>query len=429
MAAPAQNKAAGIDSAPQPGHPAAGGPAAETHVAASRISARMILIVGALAAFGPLCIDMYLPALPDIGRDLHASASAVEASLTACLVGLATGQIVVGPISDRVGRRTPLFFGLTAFVVASAACAFSPGIIALIGLRFVQGFGGAAGIVISRAIVRDLYAGPMAARFFSLLMLVTGLGPVLAPQIGAELLHLGSWRGVFVALSIAGAILLAIAAFCLPETLPPERRSAGGLTATLRTMRFVATQRTFLASALACGLGFGALFAYVGGSSFVLENIYGLSPQMFSLVFALNAIGLISASQVNGRLVGRIGSTRLMTFGLIGLATGGVAALVVVASGHFGLAGLLPCMFLVLTSNGFVAPNAMALAMNGFPEAAGSASALLGVLQFSIGASVAPLVGLGGTHDALPMVIVMAALGVSAISVRLLLSPRRASAL
>ena len=391
----------------------------------SRISVKMILIVGGLSAFGPLCIDMYLPALPQIGVDLRASASAVEASLAACLVGMAAGQVVVGPISDRLGRRTPLFFGLALFIAASAACAFAPSIAALIGLRFLQGFGGAAGIVISRAIVRDLYAGAMAARFFSLLMLVTGLGPVLAPQIGAELMRLGTWRIVFLALSVAGALLLAMAVFLLPETLAPGNRNPGGLTDTLRTMRHIATQRTFLASALACGLGFGALFAYVGGSSFVLENVYGLSPQQFSLVFALNAVGLITASQINGRLVGRVGPTRLLTFGLFGLATAGVCAVIVVLSGQFGLAGILPCMFLVISSNGFVAPNAMALAMNDFPESAGSASALLGVLQFSIGAAVAPLVGLGGTRDALPMAIVMASLGVTAVLVRLVLIPRR----
>jgi DHA1 family bicyclomycin/chloramphenicol resistance-like MFS transporter len=389
-----------------------------------RIPPMMVIIVGAMAAFGPLCIDMYLPALPDISDDLHSSASLVQASLTACLIGIGLGQVVIGPISDRLGRRRPVFFGLALFVLASLACAIAPGILALILLRFLQGFGGAAGIVIARAIVRDQYTGSAAARFFSLLMLVTGAGPVLAPQIGAGLLTLGSWRTVFVALSIAGSLLVLFAAWRLPETLPPALRSTGGLGATLRTMRHVATRRIFLASALACGLGFGAIFAYISASSFVLENVYGMSPQVFSLVFALNAVGLISASQINGRLVHRVGPTRLMTFGLLGLAAASLALCLLVIAGA-GLAGILPCMFLVLSANGFVQPNAFALAMNDFPEAAGSASALLGVLQFSIGAAVAPLVGLGGSHDVRPMAYVMAGLGVSAAVVRLAMLPRR----
>ncbi|MCW2542095.1 MAG: Bcr/CflA family drug resistance efflux transporter [Frankiales bacterium] len=389
-----------------------------------RIPARMLLIVGSLSAFGPLCIDMYLPALPDIGDDLHTSASAVQVSLTACLVGLAVGQMIVGPLSDRWGRRRPLFFGLAAFVIASLCCALSPNIMTLIGLRFVQGFGGAAGIVVSRAIVRDQYSGTAAARFFSMLMLVTGAGPILAPQIGAGVLQLGSWRFLFLALAVAGSVLIAIAAVRLPETLPVEERSAGGVAATLRAMRVVATDRNFLVNALACSLAFGAIFAYVAGSSFALENVYGLSPQMFSLAFALNAVGMISASQVNGYLVARIGSARLLTYGLIGLSSAGAVLLVFVSTNHFGLAGIISCMFVLLTSLGFIGPNATALALNDFPDSAGSASALLGMVQFGTGAAVAPLVGLGGTHDVLPMAIVMAACSGSAISVRLLFKPK-----
>jgi DHA1 family bicyclomycin/chloramphenicol resistance-like MFS transporter len=395
-------------------------------IADQRIPARMLLIVGALAAFGPLCLDMYLPALPRIGQDLHTSASAVQLSLTACLLGLGLGQILVGPLSDRFGRRRPLLLGMAAFIGASAACAASPGIEALIGLRFVQGLGGAAGIVIGQAVVRDQYSGTAAARFFSLLLLVTGAGPILAPQIGAELLHLGSWRVMFVTLAVAGAILMLIATFRLPETLPVERRNPGGLIQTLSVMRSVATDRNFLVNALACGFGFGTVFAYLAGSSFVLENVYGLSPQVFSLVFASNAVGMILGSQVNGHVVRRVGSARLLTGGLLGLSTAALVLLVLVVTDRDSLAGVLSCMFLVMTSLGFVGPNATALALNDFPHAAGSASALLGFLRFGIGAAVAPLVGLGGDHDVLPLAVVMAACGLVAIGVRLVLRPKRA---
>jgi DHA1 family bicyclomycin/chloramphenicol resistance-like MFS transporter len=381
----------------------------------------MLLLVGSMGAFGPLCIDTYLPALPNISNDLHASASSVQLSLTACLIGLGVGQLLIGPLSDRHGRRLPLCIGLSLFVVASTACAFAPSITALIALRLLQGLGGAAGIVISRAIVRDLYSGAAAARFFSLLMLVTGAGPILAPQFGALILGFAPWRGIFVGLSATGAVLLMIAALRLPETLPVAVRNGSGLRDTLRTMRGVATHRSFLANALAGGFGFGVLFAYIAGSSFVVQNVYGLSAQAFSVVFAVNAVGLITASQVNGRLVGRLGSTRLMTAGLISMAFGGICVLIVVSTGLFGIAGLIAAMLLVMSSNGFIAPNATALAMNDFPESAGSASALLGLLQFSIGAAVAPLVGLGGANTGVPMGIVMATMGLAALSLRLAL--------
>ncbi|MCU1690550.1 MAG: drug resistance transporter, Bcr/CflA subfamily [Pseudonocardiales bacterium] len=381
----------------------------------------MILLVGAMAAFGPLCIDMYLPALPDISDDLAASASSVQLSLTACLIGLGAGQLLIGPLSDRLGRRRPLCLGLALFVVASCACAFAPSIAVLIALRLLQGLGGAAGIVISRAVVRDLYSGATAARFFSLLMLVTGAGPILAPQVGALVLSFAPWRGIFLALSVAGSVLLLIAALRLPETLDASNRNAGGLRVTLSTMRAVATHRTFVANAVVCGLGFGSIFAYVAGSSFVVQNVYGLSAQAYGVVFAVNAVGLVTASQINGRLVGRLGSTRLMTAGLIGLASGGVCVLIVVSTGLFGIGGLIAAMLIVMSSNGFIAPNAMALAMNDFPESAGSASALLGLLQFSIGASVAPLVGLGGSNTGVPMGIIMATMGLAALSLRLAL--------
>jgi DHA1 family bicyclomycin/chloramphenicol resistance-like MFS transporter len=382
----------------------------------------MVLLVGTMSIFGPICIDSYLPSLPAIGRDLHAGASLVQTSLTSCLVGLAVGQMVIGPLSDRFGRRTPLRFGLVGFIIASLGCALAPNILTLILLRFLQGVGGAAGLVTARAVVRDQYSGLTAARFFSLLMLVTGTGPLLAPQLGAALLHFGSWRLIFVSFVAMGMILLTISVFVLPETLPPENRHGGGITVIMQTLRQVGSSRAFLVNAIASAIVFGALFAYIAGSSFAFENVYGLSPQYYSLLFGLNAVGMIIASQINGRLVSRYGAYNLMTVGLFGLGIGGVALLVFVSTGTFGVAGLVIPTILVMCANGFVGPNSQALALNDFPKAAGSASALLGVFQFAVGAIAAPLVGLGGSHDAMPMAILMAGFGIAAVSVRLLLA-------
>ena len=282
---------------------------------------------------------------------------------------------------------------------------------ALVALRFIQSFAGAAGIVIARAIVRDLHSGVAAARFFSLLMLVNGLAPILAPIFGGLLLRFTSWRGVFIVLAIIGTLLLLAAATGLGETLPPGRRQSGGVHATITTFRQLLANRSYMGYALSCGLAFAAMFAYISGSPFVLQDIYGLSPQLFSVIFGMNALGLVIVGQVNGRLVGRVSPTRLLVAGLIATATGGVALLSVVtiggmgamgAMGAIGLVGILPSLFVVVSSLGFVLPNATALALSDHPRVAGSASALLGVLQYSIGAAAAPLVGAFGTGTACP---------------------------
>jgi DHA1 family bicyclomycin/chloramphenicol resistance-like MFS transporter len=302
----------------------------------------------------------------------------------------------------------------------------APSIFALVALRFVQGIAGAAGIVIARAIVRDLYAGVAAARFFSLLMLVNGLAPILAPIFGGLLLSFTSWRGVFITLTIIGALLFIASATGLNETLPLEKRQSGGIRNTIATFRRLLADRAFVGYALSCGLAFAAMFAYISGSPFVLQVIYGISPQLFSIIFGMNALGLVIAGQVNGRLVGRVAPLRLLAVGLTGSATGGVALLLSIL-GHIGLAGILPSFFVVVASLGFVLPNATALALSGHPRTAGSASALLGVLPFSIGAIAAPLVGISGIRTALPMGIVIAVLGVSAFAVFVLLVRGRAS--
>ena len=380
-----------------------------------------VVLLGALSAFGPLSIDMYLPGLPELRRELVTGASPAQLTLSACLLGLALGQLVVGPVSDARGRRGPLLVGLAGYAVASLLCAAAPSIAALIALRFVQGFAGAAGIVIARAIVRDLHSGVAAARFFSLLMLVNGLAPILAPVFGGQLLRVTSWRGVFVALAVIGVALLLGSATGLAETVPPERRQTGGVRETLRTFRRLLGDRRFVGYALSAGLAIAAMFAYISGSPFVLQEIHGVSPQLYSLMFGVNALGLVVTGQINGRLVGRVPLTRLLAGGLAATATGGVALLVIVAGG-IGLAGILPALFLVVASMGFVLPNATALALSAHPRTAGSASALIGVLQYATGAAAAPLVGVAGEGTALPMAVVIAALGVAALTAFFLLA-------
>jgi DHA1 family bicyclomycin/chloramphenicol resistance-like MFS transporter len=380
---------------------------------------RLVLIIGGLSIFGPLCIDMYLPSLPRISRDLHASASAVQLTLTACLIGIAVGQLVIGPFSDQVGRRRPLLAGIGAFILSSAACIFVTNVYVLDGLRLAEGIGGAAGIVIARAIVRDLFEGVTAARFFSTLMLVTGVGPILAPQIGAEILQFTSWRGIFLALALIASVLLVTALFKTPETLPPERRHAGGLRSTVRTLAIVASDRSFFGYMLVSTLGFGAIFAYIAGSPFVLQDIYGLSPQMFGLVFAMNAVGLVLGAQINGHLVRRLGSRSLLTFGLIVMTLGAIMFLGAVSTHWLGLSAVLPPLFMLLFGLGFVSPNAMALAMQNHASSAGAASALLGSCQFAFAAVVAPVVGLAGDHDAIPMGLLMVTLAAGALVIRL----------
>ncbi|TMD05366.1 MAG: multidrug effflux MFS transporter [Chloroflexi bacterium] len=387
--------------------------------------ARLFVLLGGLTAFGPLSIDMYLPALPAIGRDLAASESLIQLTLTACLIGLAIGQVVAGPVSDALGRRRPLLIGVAGYVLASLLCAVAPTAPILVALRLLQGLAGAAGIVIARAIVRDLYTGSAAARYFSRLILIFGIAPILAPVLGAQILRFTSWHGIFLALAIVTALLWLGAARALPETLPVERRRSGSLGDTVQTFRRLAADTWFLGYAVSGGLGFGAMFAYIAGSPFVLQGIYHVSPQTFSLIFGLNALGFVITSQINGSLVGRIPPARLLTVGVTVTGVAGLALLAVILIGGLGLAAVLPPLFVLVSSIGFVVPNAVALALSRHPEAAGTGSALLGVIQSGIGAAGAPLVGIAGISTALPMAAVIATSGVGAVLAGLLTSIRR----
>jgi MFS transporter, DHA1 family, multidrug resistance protein len=377
-----------------------------------------LLILGGLSAMGPLSTDMYLPALPALSADLGATMAQTQATLSAGILGLALGQVIAGPSSDALGRRRPLLIGLAAFALASLLCTVATSVGALTLLRFVQGFAGAAGIAIALAIVSDLYAGTTQARFFSLLMQVSGIAPIIAPIIGSQLLTFTSWRGVFVALALIGVALFLAAAFGLGETLPQQHRQSGGIATTRRAFRNLLTNRRFMGYALACGFAFAAGITYISGAPFILQNIYGLSPQLLGTVFAVNAVGIVLAAQVNAKLVSHLSPQTLLTWGGIGIALSGILLLIVVLS-SIGLVGILPAFFLMTSSFGLIVPNATTLALAGTP-AAGSASGLLGVLQLLIGAIAAPLVGMGGTTSALPLAIAIAAFAIATLVMVLL---------
>jgi DHA1 family bicyclomycin/chloramphenicol resistance-like MFS transporter len=374
---------------------------------------RLVWILAPLSAFAPLSIDMYLPALPSMARGLAASASVAQLSLTACLAGLAAGQLLAGPASDALGRRRPLLAGVATYAAASALCAAAPDIWMLLALRLLQGLAGAAGIVIARAMVRDLYEGNDLARSFALLLIVNGAAPIAAPVIGAQLLRFTSWRGVFAVLAVIGVVLLIVTAGWLPETLPAARRRRGGVAALLRDGGQLVADRQFTGYALASGLAFGAMFAYIAGSPFVLQAKFGVSPQLFSLIFAINGAGIVCAGLVSRRLVGRRSPRELLTVGLTGSAGGGLL-LLAAASLSVGLPLILPALFVMVASVGFILPNATALAMARYARQAGSASAVVGLAQFAIGAAAAPLVGIAGPDTDLPMAVVICVLGVSA---------------
>lgn len=304
--------------------------------------------------------------------------------------------------------------GLIVYVIASVLCIVAPSIETFVLLRLVQGLGGAAGIVLSRAIVRDMYDGPEMTKFFALLMLVNGVAPIAAPIAGGQVLQWTSWRGVFLVLGAIGVVMLFASWLGLRETLQEQNRLKGGLQSTLRTFGTLIRDRVFMGYALSQGFVTAAMFAYISGSPFVLQEIFGVSPQMFSVCFAINGVGIIIASQTAGRLAGKVSETKLLIVGLSMASIGGVALLLVILA-DLGLIAVLIPLFFVVSSVGVIQTASFTLAMQSQGKAAGSASALIGLLSFVIGAIAAPMVGLGGSHTALPMGIVIAASSIIAV--------------
>ncbi|MGK5678243.1 multidrug effflux MFS transporter [Actinoplanes sp. URMC 104] len=368
---------------------------------------RIVLVLGFLAALGPLTIDMYLPSLPTITTDLHTTEAAVQLTLTGTLLGLALGQLLVGPLSDAIGRRVPLLAGVGVHVLASVLCVVAPNLAVLGTLRVLQGLGAAAASVVAMAIVRDLFSGLAAAKLFSRLMLVIGVAPILAPTIGGTVLNWTSWRGVFVVLTLASIAILTATALVLPETLEAGRRRNGGVGGTLRDYGRLFTDRTYVGLILVAGLAFSALFAYVSGSSFVFQEEYGMDEQQFAYVFAAGAIGLIGATQFNVRLLRRWQPVQILATALAAGSVFGVVLLVFALTGFGGLPGVLIPLWLVLAAVGLAMPNAPALALSRHGEAAGTAAALLGAVQFGVGALAAPVVGVLG-NGSTSMAIVVA---------------------
>jgi MFS transporter, DHA1 family, multidrug resistance protein len=386
---------------------------------------KLILILGALVALGPLTIDMYLPALPSLATDLSTTSSAVQLTLTGTLVGLALGQLVIGPLSDSLGRRRPLLAGAALHLLASLAITVAPNVAVLGVLRVLQGAGAAAGSVIAIAVIRDLYTGRPAATLLSRLMLVVGVAPVLAPTLGGELLRVTSWRGVFVALAAYALVMLPIVAFGLRESLPPERRRASGVTSTLRTYGSLLRDRVFVGLVLVAGLAMAGLFGYISGSPFVFQQQFGLDQQQFGLVFGAGAAFLIAATQFNALLLRRFDPATLLTAALIGGTVAGLALVAAALTGAGGIVGVLVPMWVVLFAVGLAMPNAPALALARHGAAAGTAAALLGAFQFGVGALVSPLVGLLG-NDAVAMgTVVAGGLGLALVVVVTVVRPWR----
>jgi len=375
---------------------------------------RLALILGAQTAMGPLAIDTYLPALPTITREFATTSGAVQLSLSLYFIGIALGQAIYGPLSDRHGRRPPLFVGLALFVVGSLGCALAPNVGTLIVFRFVQALGGCAPLVIPRAIVRDLFDERDSVTMLSVLMLVMGLAPILAPLVGGQMLQYLGWRSIFWAYVAYGTILLVVVAVALEESLPDSRRTRQPLGAVLQTYGRLLSDWRYMGYVLAGGLVFAGLLAYIAGSPFIFIELYGISPQRFGFYFGSNAIGIIGASQVNRLLVHRYTAREILQAVLWITATASAGLLLGGYSNYAGLTGIIVPLWFFIAMHGIVSPNTTALAMNPYGAVAGSASALLGTIQFGLGAASGALIGAMANGTARPFVSVLAGCGFGA---------------
>ncbi|MBA6118589.1 multidrug effflux MFS transporter [Pseudomonas putida] len=380
---------------------------------------RMVLILGALSAFGPLAIDFYLPAFPAMAQAFATDEKHVQATLAAYFLGLSLGQLAYGPMADRFGRRKPLLFGVALFTLASLACAYAPNLDTLILARFVQALGGCAGMVLSRAIVSDKCDPVASAKVFSQLMLVMGLAPILAPMLGGVLVNLAGWQSIFLALSLFSAACLLAVGLGLPESLPahmPRPPLSGALRQYLRLF----ADRVFIGHALTGGIAIAGMFAYIAGSPFVFIKLYGVPAEHYGWLFGTNAAGFILVAQINARLLAKRGPAFLLVRAVWLYLAAGLVLLGVAALRPTQLWPLLVPLFVCIASLGCIIPNAAACAMSGQGARAGSASALMGCLQFSVAAGAAALVGLLHDGSAVPMTLVISLCGTLVVSVALL---------
>lgn len=366
---------------------------------------RLALVLGLLSAIGPFAIDMYLPSLPAIGRALQADMHAVQLSLTVFFLSFAISQVLYGPASDMFGRKPPLYAGIAVFVVGSVGCAMSRDIGTLIAFRFVQGLGGGAPNVIARAVVRDLHTGHEATRLMSLLMLVFSVSPILAPLSGSFIVEAAGWPAVFWTVATIGVAGLALTAFALEETRPPEERHGSGLGSTLRAFWLLLRDPHFMGMTGVASLGVAAFFIYLSNSSFVLINQYGLTPRQYGLAFAVNAASFIGVSQFTGRLTKRYGLARVVSVSVAGFALSMVIGAALNAAGLNGLATMIVLLMIGFGFLGLVVPTTSVMALDHHGEIAGAASALLGTIQMVAGALVIALMGLVTDGGARPMLV------------------------
>ena len=385
-------------------------------------NARYVLLLGLMCALPAVTSDIYLPSLPDVARDLNTTTTAVQLTMTGVLVGGAVGQLVVGPLSDRFGRRRPVLVGIALHIVISLLCALAPGIGTLIALRVAQGFFNAAATVVAIAVIRDRFTGSDASRLLSRLMLVIGVAPLFAPTVGGLIAGQWGWRAAFVGLALFGAALWLAVWRRLPETLPPERRRAAGLGTALGGYRVLLSDHHFVAIAVLPGLGMAVLMSYVIGSPFVLREGYGLSANQFALVFAMNGVSLVGSAQINASLVRRVAPIRILRSALPLLLAAALMLLIVALTGAGGLFGLLASLWVTLGLLQFIPPNATAIALSRHGAMAGTAAAFIGAMQAGLAGVISPLVGvLGG--DALAMCLVMIASATAALLILAIATP------
>jgi DHA1 family bicyclomycin/chloramphenicol resistance-like MFS transporter len=378
-----------------------------------------------LTVFGPISMDLYLPALPALTRELGAATSMAQLTVTACLVGLALGQLVAGPLSDRFGRARPLYAGVAAYIVASVLCAASPTVESLVAARLVQGLAGGVGIVIAQAAGRDLYSGGALIRYYGRLTVLGGFAAVIGPLLGGQLVRATDWRGLFVFLSGVGVVILAATALVYRETLPVQRRTSGGFAQAGRDFRVLLTDRGFVGAVLVLGFVYAAVFAYLAGATYVLQGIYGLSPQQYGAAFGLNSAGFMAFGYLSGRTSERWSVAGTLVAGLTMCAAG---ALGLLAAGMLALplSVVIASLLMMVSGAAVTTPPTTTLALAGYPRIAGTASSLLGMSRFAVGGIFAPLVGIAGASTMLPLGMVTTGSVALAVVAFAVLRPRHA---
>lgn len=391
---------------------ATGTPAQATPAAAlapqQAVGRPLAVVLGLLTIFGPISMDLYLPVLPALTAELQSTTSVAQLTITACLLGLAIGQLVAGPLSDRFGRRTPLLIGVVAYTVTSVLCALSPTIETLVLARFVQGLAGAVGIVIAQAAGRDVYSGGKLIRYYGRLTVLGGLAAIIGPVIGGQLATFTDWRGVFLFLAGVGVAILVASLVVFRETLPKDHRITGGLSHTLNDFRRLLADRMFVGAVLITGFTYSAIFAYLSGATYILQGLYGLSPQEYSLAFGLNSLGFVIFGFIAGRLAEHWSERGTLALGLA-MALAGALGLLATALLNLPLIAIILSLLTMVSGVAVTSPPATSLALKDYPEIAGTASSLLGLARFAFGGLAAPLVGIGGANDPVPFGIVAAA--------------------